>query len=346
MLERLAGLKKVLDGREPLLIVSHNHPDPDSLAASAALQALVVEAFGLKATIAYDGFLGRAENRLLHKLLGRDMETMDLVRFEEFPLVAMVDTQPGQGNNNVPPEVFVSIVIDHHPAVVEPQDVPFWDIRDTYGATSTMLTEYLLQAGVAIDEALATALFYGIASETQDLRVEAVQADEDASDALYPLIDKRMLARIERAPIDPPYYRDMHSSIARAVRYGPLAVARAGEVEHPEVVAEVADTMLRLEGVNWSLAMGESGETLYLSLRTWPLAEEDASHLIRQAAQHMGKTGGHGNRAGGQVDLSGLSFKRRRGLTRGIVKRLRAMCPGAEAPAEPLLPKKHSPTDN
>lgn len=340
-MERLAQLRAVLQGREPVLIASHYHPDADSLAASAAFKALVERAFGLEATIAYDGFVGRAENRLLLKFLGATMEPMDRVSFEDFPAVAVVDTQPGQGNNPVPPDLPVLIVIDHHPPVVKPTEVVFWDVRDTYGATSTILTEYLLQAEVEIDRALATGLFYGISSETQTLGSEAVQADVDAAMALYPLIDKRMLSQIEHAPIRPEYMRDLVVSLSRAVRYGPLAVSLAGDIEHPELVAEVADWMLRLEGIKWSLAMGRLGDTLYVSLRTWPLEDEDASDLIRRVVKELGRAGGHGHRAGGQVNLAGLPPEGVEAVLRAVVRNLRELRPGADVPPEPLLPEKN-----
>lgn len=340
MLHRLEELKAVLSGREPLLIVSHNHPDADSLAASAALQVLVEKAFGQKATVAYDGFVGRSENRLVQKFLGLEMELIERISFEDFPAVALVDTQPGQGNNNLPADLPVLIVIDHHPPIIKPTEAAFWDIRDTYGATSTILTEYLFQSGVPIDATLATALFYGISSETHHLGAEAVQADKDASSALYPLIDKRLFSRIEHAPIEPEYFRDLVASLSKAVRYGPLAVAVAGEIEHPELVAEVADNMLRMEGIKWSLALGRRDDLLYISLRTWALEEEDASQILRQAVDDLGRAGGHGHRAGGQVNLAGLSTEAEEAVIRAILNNVRGLRPGFEGEGEPLLPEK------
>ncbi len=337
MIKRLAELKSVLSGCEHLLILSHNHPDPDSLAASAALQTLVEEAFAMKATIAYDSFVGRAENRLLQKFLGRDMVLLDRIDIGGYPAVAMVDTQPGQGNNSAPLELPVSIVIDHHPPVVERTEVAFWDIRDSYGATSTILTEYLLQAEVPIDEVLATGLFYGISSETLALGRESVRADENASDLLYPLIDKRMLSRIEHADLNPAYFRELVLGLSGAVRYGPLAVAETGDIAHPELVAEVAELLLRVEGIKWSLCLGRCGEVLYLSLRTVTLIDKDAGRLIVRAINQFGRAGGHGHRAGGQVSLTDLSPEGVEAVVRKIVENFRALCPGADAEQQPLV---------
>src|SRR5256885_2610064 len=55
-----------------------------------------------------------------------------------------------------------TMVIDHHPAYGSYEGVSFLDLRDEYGATSTILTEYLQEAHVDVESKIATAVFYGI----------------------------------------------------------------------------------------------------------------------------------------------------------------------------------------
>lgn len=336
MSRKVEKLRKVLLGRSPVLIVSHDHPDADSLAASAALEKLLRETMALEATIACDGFVGRAENRLLQKFLGRTMVALEEVDFHDYGALAMVDTQPGMANNRVPREVEVTVVIDHHPREGSHQEVAFWDVRERYGATSTILTEYLLEARLEIDTPLATALFYGITSETLGLGRESIRADEEAALRLYPLVDKKMLSRIEHAPVSPRYFRGLVESLSSAVRYGPLAVARTGQMEEPELVAEVAETLLRLEGIRWGLALGQCGSILYCSLRTVAWERGDAGRVLRQAVRGLGRAGGHGHRAGAQVPLEGRSPKELEEVTEQIVQAVRSLVPEAQGEAETL----------
>ena len=94
-------------------------------------------------------------------------------------------------------------MIDHHPDWGTIGAVPFVDLRANYGATSTIVTEYLEAAEVPLEPRIATALFYGIASETQHLGRETYATDILASQYLYPYVNKRLLSSY-REPSPPP----------------------------------------------------------------------------------------------------------------------------------------------
>ena len=110
--------------------------------------------------------------------------------------VALVDTQPRSGNNSFPRGARPLAVIDHHPAL-KSTAAGWVDIRPGYGATATILAEYLQLSGLAVPPWLATALAYGISSETRDLGRGAGERDLEAYLRLYPKVRKRILARIE-----------------------------------------------------------------------------------------------------------------------------------------------------
>ena len=82
--------------------------------------------------------------------------------------------------------------------------------------------------------------------------------------------------------------------------YGRVAVTRSGELSNPDVVAEFADLMVRLEGIRWSLAVGRYGPDLWLSIRT-NLERANAGRMIRRIVGGLGKAGGHGMMAGGKI---------------------------------------------
>src|SRR5499426_3040868 len=158
------------------------------------------------------------------------------VRFTGDVQVALVDTQPGRSNNSLPDGVLPVAVIDHHPAYAAYPGVEFLDLRDAYGATSTILTEYLQESRLDIEPKIATALFYGIAAETQDLGREATAADIEASHFLYPHTNKRRLAKIENARVPREYFRGFRDGIERATLYGDKAIiSLLGEVQYPDM---------------------------------------------------------------------------------------------------------------
>ena len=94
------------------------------------------------------------------------LRPIDRTKLDKYKYIAMVDTQPRTGNNSLPATRVPDLVIDHHSMIAPTKKVPFVDIRLAYGATATLLTEYLFHFGLEIDRNLATALLYGIKSET------------------------------------------------------------------------------------------------------------------------------------------------------------------------------------
>lgn len=300
--EKLARLREALTGRSALLIVMQDNPDPDSIASAVALRRLANDLGSIRCTIAHGGTVGRAENQeLVHylKLTLRAFQEVEPGRFER---IAVVDTQPGSGNNSLPPDVLPDIVIDHHPARRLSRSVRFTDIRSSYGATSTILWEYLEAADITPDKPLATALLYGIRSDTQDFDQETTDADIRAVTALYPLANQRMLGQIERGRVPAAYYQMLADAMANARVYGRCVVSRLGDVDNPDMMGEVADLLLRYEDVDWSLCYGFCGQKALLSVRTQD-PHRHAGDVARRIVRRLGTGGGHAVMAGGQIPL-------------------------------------------
>ena len=297
-----SALLEVIDRPGPLIILPHDNPDPDSLASAAALKYLAKQLLEKEATIALGGFVGRAENRAMLRYLH-----IPLVPVPELPLadptsiIALVDTQPGRRNNSLPAGVRPGIVIDHHPSYSNVDDVPFVDLRQGYGATSTILTEYLMDKRLPMETKLATALFYGITSETQDLGREAEAADMAACQFLYPYTNKRRLAKVENARVPREYFCGFRRAIEQAEIYGKVVVSILGDLRYPDMVAEMADFLLRLDEVEWAVAIGHYEGALYVSLRTTN-RDVNAGEIL-QGVLGSEHAGGHDMIAGGRIPL-------------------------------------------
>jgi nanoRNase/pAp phosphatase (c-di-AMP/oligoRNAs hydrolase) len=297
---KLERLLTVIEGKKSALIVGHTNPDPDSIASAFALQYFLSEIGKVRSTIAFDGIIGRAENRALIEYLNLDFQLLEKVNPTDFDIVALVDTHIGMGNNPLIEDVPVTIEIDHHQSQANLKKAEFSDIRESFGSTATILTSYLLSAGLKIGTKLATALFYGIKAETQDLGREAKSADRKAYLTLYQIIDFRALAKIQRANLPPQYFQDMGRAIRRTAIYDNVVISTPGKVNNPDMVAELADTFMRLHEVRWAIVMGCYKQNMFISVRTND-PDYDAGELVRNVVGNMGTAGGHDMFAGGKL---------------------------------------------
>lgn len=317
---KVQRLAELFAGKAYLLIAMQDMPDPDSLAAAVALRRLAKSQGNLQCSIVCGGTVGRGENRALVKYLGLNLRNYSEVDYDKYDLVAMVDTQPGTGNNSLPEGVLPDIVIDHHPIRRQTRMATFTDIRSGYGATSTILIEYLIEMGITPDTPLATALLYGIRSDTQDLGRESSRFDVEAIEFLYPFANKRMLGEIQRGKVPRVYYQMLANALKNAWVYGPAIITELGDVDNPDMIAEVADLLLREDETTWTMCTGYWSEKLLISLRT---SEESnlAGKVMKHVVGRKGTGGGHQTYAGGQIPLVKGTKAEREEIEKGIEQR-------------------------
>ena len=300
----LEELRRVA-GTGPVLILTHDNPDPDALASGEALGALLSQAWDIPVRLVYSGIIARAENKAMLYHLTPEWELVNTLEgLEAYSALAMVDTQPGAGNNSLPPGILPHIVIDHHyPVRKELDQVPFVDIRPEIGATASMVYQYLECAGVQPDQKLATALFYGIQADTRGLSRGGSLVDQDVYIKLLSRIDRTALIQVEQAGLPRDYFRAFSRGLQASRLYGRVVLAWLDEMHRPDFTAEMADLLIRLDGAAAALCLGTHQNLLYLSLRT-ETGGKDAGLLVQQVILPPGKAGGHGTMAGGQVPLS------------------------------------------
>jgi len=300
---KVEKLARILNGKSNLLIVMQDNPDPDSIAAAVALRKLANTLAQVQCSIAHGGTVGRGENRALVRYLNLNLRPFDQIVLERFDLTAMVDTQPGAGNNSFPPAQVPDIVIDHHSIRRITRSAQLADVQRGYGATATILFEYLCHAAITPDVPLATALLYAIRSDTQDLGTEAAHADIEAIGALYPIANKRILSHIQRGKVQREYFHLLARAIETARIYDNCIITYLGEITIPDIVGEVADLLLRDDHATWALCYGRFREKLLLSIRTSDTTKR-ADIVMRQVVARRGTAGGHDTIAGGQIPLT------------------------------------------
>lgn len=308
-IENLQLLLNAVKNSNQLFILTHTNPDPDAIASAVALRYLLTERLGLESQIIYEGLIGRAENKALVRYLVHPLRPLTSADLLAGTPLALIDTQPGAGNTvPLPLTARVAIVIDHHAGPADPAAMTagFIDIRPELGATSTILTGYLQAADLEPPPPLATALFYGIKTNTMGLGRNTGRADAAAYHYLQPHIDVKGLANIEQARVPAQYFRSFDVALRAARIYDGILISTMGVIDYPDLPAEMADLLLRLEEAEWVICIGLYREMLMFSVRLHR-GERGAGKLAQAIVGADGSAGGHGIIAGGQMPLAGKS---------------------------------------
>jgi nanoRNase/pAp phosphatase (c-di-AMP/oligoRNAs hydrolase) len=295
---RVGKIRRVLDGASRVLILMQDDPDPDAIASALALRVVLGRSKGA-APIATFGRITRPENRAMTRLLEIDVESLTPAAVAGYDAVAMVDVQPSFFEERLGE---VAVVVDHHPEE-QPVTARVKDIRPSYGATSTILTEYLRAADAKIPQRLATALLYGIKADTRYLERGTTRADVDAFAFLHPLANHNALRRIERPDLPDAALDTLALGIARRALVDGVLYSHLERVAYPELVAQFADLFLQVEGAEWSVVSGIISDELHISVRNVGYVRA-AGEIVRAAFGDLGSAGGHRSMAKAVIPLS------------------------------------------
>ncbi len=315
----LKFLQKKGKSLSPLLILTHDHPDPDSLASAFALKYLLESQYQVHSRIVYRGLIGRRENKAMVKILQIPISELKFSDFDRFPHVALVDTQPSFENNPCPRDLKVSLVIDHHSSTLKQSSFEVI-IDPKCGATSIILAQAFLKLGKEIPKTIATALACGIISETQNFGRESGKLEIKTYLAILPQSDLNILSCIQNPRLPKDFFKMLNKAIYNAFVFKGLIGVHLGFIKSPDFVSQMADFLLSYERAEWAICTGRYREKLFVSLRTnQPMAQADEllKNILRDQA------GGHGTMAGGVIELGEeTSEKEWKKMERTIVLKL------------------------
>ncbi|MBN1794542.1 MAG: bifunctional oligoribonuclease/PAP phosphatase NrnA [Candidatus Omnitrophica bacterium] len=282
-------------------IFTHDNPDPDALASACAFQLLLKTGFGVSSRIVYGGLILRDENVEMVRLLKIRLSLVDRIKIKKNALFILVDTQPHSGNNSFPGTIFPDIVIDHHPEFKKSK-AHVADIREDVGACSTIICDYLSALNIDVPAAVATALFYGISSETQQLGREVSPLDKKYYLELFPKVSQRILSKIEHPKRSRAFFTFLGQAIENSRVHKNIIVSHIDQVPYPDLIAQFCDFLLSLEKVSWAFCYGLYQDRIIFSIRTLN-RKAHAGVLAARMVKHIGKAGGHGMIAGGWIRL-------------------------------------------
>jgi nanoRNase/pAp phosphatase (c-di-AMP/oligoRNAs hydrolase) len=284
---RIDRMRELLAHKERVGILLQDDPDPDAMASGLALRALLGRTRATAPLLSF-GSVTRPENLAMIEALGIEIERVTPADLAGFDALAMVDIQPTFCEERLPE---VAVVIDHHPEA-KGWRAPFRDVRPSYGATSTMMTEYLRAADVKITERVATALFYGIKTDTLHLERSGTRADMDAFTYLYGLANHNILRRIERPELPLDALDALGDALLHRTIIQNALFVHLGPVSRPDLIPQFADLCLQVKGIEWSVVSGLTGGELHVSVRNVGYVRA-AGEVVQAAFGDLGSAGGH-----------------------------------------------------
>ena len=144
--EKLRRFYNQFSGSDQVLIVIN--ADPDAIASAMAVRRLLWRKVP-NVTISNINIINRPDNLAMIRLLGVNLVPFAEIKVNQFKRVVIVDSQPD--HNEFMINLQPTAIIDHHPD--SGCKAPFVDIRSHYGATATILTEYLRAANNTVSQA-------------------------------------------------------------------------------------------------------------------------------------------------------------------------------------------------
>ena len=317
--KRLHGLRGALDGARSCAFLIQNDPDPDAIASALALrQALRLRPE--RGPIVTLGQVTRPENLRLISALGVKVRHVERDELDELGPLILVDVQPpyfrGLLND-------VAAVLDHHPTSGD-YYARYRDVRTWFGASATMAAEYALAEREApIGTALATALLYGIITDTKSLSRAASDEDLEMFAYLFPRADHAMLRRIQHPSYGTLALKRLGQALQHARVKDGLAYVHLGKLpeDQEHIVAQLAEFCLGMAGATVSAVSGVFGSKLVMSTRSLSSSAQLGEHL-RAIFSPYGSAGGHPVMAKTVIDLKAWRadhpFTDQKGLERGV----------------------------
>lgn len=274
--------------------------DPDAIASAMAVKRLLWRKVS-SVTISSANIIKRPDNIAMIRLLGVNLVYIDEIDKKLFSRFVIVDSQPGHHESFA--KFPFDVIIDHHPETVT--NAPFQDIRPKYGATASIMTEYLRAAKIKPSAKLATGLFHAIKKDTSNFERKTIIEDVRAFQFLFRYANIHVARKIEQADIRLDFLKYFKGALQNMrLRKGRVFV-HLGLVANPDVCVLIADFFMRINPVKWSIVSGLYDNKLILVFRNDGL-RKDAGKLAKQSFGHIGSAGGHKSMSRAEISIENI----------------------------------------
>lgn len=280
-----------------IVIQCHDNPDADAIASGFGVYTYL-KSKGKDVHFIYGGkYLIRKSNLVL--MVSELKIPIEHTESLEHPqLLVTVDCQYGEGNVTRF-EADTVAVIDHHQVSGE---LPEWNIvRSNLGSCATLVYDLLREEGfnVNADKRLATALYYGLMTDTNNFAEIFHPLDKDLRDDAA--IDRSLVTRFKNANFS---LEELEIAGLALISYDyheahHYAVAEAQPCD-PNILGMISDLMLEVDTVDACVVYSVLPFGIKLSVRSC-VKEIQASELTEYITEGVGSGGGHLGKAGGFI---------------------------------------------
>jgi nanoRNase/pAp phosphatase (c-di-AMP/oligoRNAs hydrolase) len=298
--EKCKKLQEVVGSEDTLAILIH--ADPDSIASAFALKRLFWRKVKTVSVVRINK-IERADNLAFINLLNlkqphiRNFKSTDVTKW------AIVDSQPNHHDEFN--KFQFDIIIDHHP-VSDNLEAAFIDIRQGYGANSTILTEYLKASKIKPSPRLATALFYGIKSDTNSFARTTVTNDIIAFRYLYEYANLNIIKKVESSEMTKKTLPSFKLALEKLTFVKRTAVIHLGAVQDAATLVIIADFFMKLAEATCSIVSGIVDQKLIVIFRNAGF-RRNAGKLAQKMFGHVGSAGGHKSMARAEIFLEQIN---------------------------------------
>lgn len=298
---RLIRLDHVVSGASRPIILIHGSPDPDALASGWALRE-ILRRFSKTPPIRYTGEVGRLDNQAMIESLRLPAKPLKSEELSSADLVALVDCQPEFFDSIELPRC--DIVFDHHPKKSR-RKYPFSDIRPGCLATSSILAEYVKQAGIELSTRLATALYYGIQTDSRHMQRPPTRIDSAALRFLERKVNTNLLRRIEFSSYSLDRLDYFTIALIKLRHHKGVLYSHVGSVPYLDICVQIADFLIRIKEAKWALVSGIVGKKLVVVFRCDGHLKH-AGKTAEGAFGAIGSAGGHRTMGRAEVNEDAL----------------------------------------
>jgi nanoRNase/pAp phosphatase (c-di-AMP/oligoRNAs hydrolase) len=280
--------------------------DPDALGSAMALKRMLSRRVA-EVKIAHINEISRPDNLAMVQYLRIPTQRVTQELTSAADRFALVDSQPHH-NPALEPYRY-SIVLDHHPISKDkPVEADFVEIKPEYGANATLLTEYLYAMKIKPGKLLATALLYGIKTDTQSFEREFHDTDVKAFRFLTKHADQMALKKIVRSEYHMHWLNEFTKAFESMIIMGGGIYAYLGPVDNPDILVILADFFLRVHEITWTMLAGTHEGKLVIIFRGDGI-RKDMGKWAKQLFDDVGFAGGHKAAARAEIDLETLKGK-------------------------------------
>lgn len=279
-----------------IVIQCHDNPDADAIGSGFALYRYYKH-LGKKVRFIYGGRfeINKSNLRLLVDELKIPIEHVTEMDYKP-ELLLMSDCQY-DGGNVQKFEAETVAVIDHHQVIT--QLPPLSEVRSNIGSASTIVWDMMRAAGVNINlyEDVATALYYGLYTDTNNFSEIHHPLDKDARDALS--FNKSLLIRLRNANLSLEELRIAGVAMLGYEYYEDhkYAIIRTDPCD-PNILGLISDFCLSVDSIEVVLVYSVLDMGIKFSVRSCS-TESHANEVAEFLARGVGAGGGHLVKAGG-----------------------------------------------